>query len=75
MADFIEVKGSVFLTHKGEKSVMVKEWKLLTKALRPIPDAWYGLKDEDELFRKRYLDLLLNKDLRDLFYKKLCFGK
>lgn len=73
VADFIEVKGSVFLTHKGEKSVMVKEWKLLTKALRPIPDAWYGLKDEDELFRKRYLDLLLNKDLRDLFYKKALF--
>jgi lysyl-tRNA synthetase class 2 len=73
IADFVQVKGSAFLTHKGEKSVMVKEWQLLTKALRPIPDAWYGLKDEDELFRKRYLDLLLNKELRDLFYKKSLF--
>ena len=73
ISDFIQVKGNAFLTHKGEKSVMVKEWQLLTKALRPIPDAWYGLKDEDELFRKRYLDLLLNKELRDLFYKKSLF--
>lgn len=73
IADFIEIKGVAFLTHKGEKSVMVKEWKLLTKALRPIPDSWYGLKDEDELLRKRYLGLLLDKDLRDLFYKKALF--
>ncbi len=73
IADFIQVKGNVFLTHKGEKSVMVKEWQLLTKALRPIPDSWYGLKDEDEKLRKRYLDLLLNPELRDLFYKKSLF--
>jgi lysyl-tRNA synthetase class 2 len=73
IADFIQIKGNAFLTHKGEKSVMVKEWQLLTKALRPIPDAWYGLKDEDELLRKRYLDLLLNPELRDLFYKKALF--
>ncbi len=73
IADFIQVKGVAFLTHKGEKSVMVKEWRLLTKALRPIPDSWYGLKDEDERLRKRYLDLLLNQDLRDIFYKKARF--
>ncbi len=73
IADFIQVKGSVFLTHKGEKSVMVKEWQLLSKALRPIPDSWYGLKDEDEKLRKRYLDLLLNPELRDLFQKKALF--
>lgn len=73
IADFIQVKGYAFLTHKGEKSVMVREWKLLTKALRPIPDAWYGLKDEEERLRKRYLDLLLNPELRDIFYKKALF--
>ncbi len=73
IADFIQVKGSAFLTHKGEKSIMVKEWELLSKALRPIPDSWYGLKDEDEKMRKRYLDLLLNPELRDLFYKKSLF--
>lgn len=73
IADFIQVAGNTFLTHKGEKSVMVKDWQLLSKALRPIPDSWYGLKDEDEKMRKRYLDLLLNPELRDLFYKKSLF--
>jgi len=73
VADFIQVKGLAFLTHKGEKSVMVKDWQILTKALRPIPDAWYGLKDEDERLRKRYLDLLLNSELRNIFYKKALF--
>jgi lysyl-tRNA synthetase class 2 len=73
IADFIQVAGKAFLTHKGEKSVMVSDWKLLTKALRPIPDAWYGLKDEEERLRKRYLDLLLNPELRDIFYKKALF--
>ncbi len=73
VADFLQIQGHVFLTHKGEKSVMVKEWQLLSKALRPIPDSWYGLKDEDEKLRKRYLDLLLNPELRDLFYKKASF--
>ncbi|MFZ2310461.1 MAG: lysine--tRNA ligase [Patescibacteria group bacterium] len=72
-ADFISVKGSAFLTHKGEKSFFVTEWTLLTKALRPIPDAWYGLKDEDDRLRKRYLDLLLNQELRDMFYQKAKF--
>ncbi len=73
VADFIQIKGQAFLTHKGEKSVMAQEWKLLTKALRPIPDSWYGLKDEEERLRKRYLDILLNPELRDLFYKKAMF--
>lgn len=73
VADFIQISGKAFLTHKGEKSVMASDWKLLTKALRPIPDAWYGLKDEEERLRKRYLDLLLNPELRDIFYKKALF--
>ncbi len=73
IADFIEVKAYAFLTHKGEKSLFVTEWKLLTKAIRPIPDAWYGLKDDEDRFRKRYLDLLLNPEMRELFYKKSLF--
>jgi len=73
LGDFISVSGQTFLTHKGEKSVMVKSWNLLTKTLRPIPDSWYGLKDEDDRLRKRYLDLLLNPELRDIFYKKAKF--
>jgi len=71
--DFLQINGSCFLTHKGENSVMVKEWSLLTKALRPIPDSWYGLKDEDELFRKRYLDILLNRETREMILKRAKF--
>ncbi len=73
VADFIQVKGIAFVTHKGEKSLMVKEYKLIGKALRPIPDSWYGLKDEEERYRKRYLDLLLNPELRETFRKKAMF--
>jgi lysyl-tRNA synthetase class 2 len=73
VADFIQARGHCFLTTRGEKSLMVKEWKLLSKALLPIPDAWYGLKNEDERLRKRYLDLLLNPELKELFKKKARF--
>ncbi len=71
--DFIQVNGSCFVTHKGEQSVMVKEWKLLTKSLRPIPDSWFGLKDEEERYRKRYLDIILNQETRDIIYKRTKF--
>jgi lysyl-tRNA synthetase, class II len=71
--DFVQIKGSCFITQKGEKSLMVKEWSLLSKAILPIPDAWFGLKDEEERYRKRYLDLLLNPELKDIFYKKSKF--
>jgi len=71
--DFIEATGVTFTTHKGEKSLMVTAWKLLTKVIAPIPDAWYGLKDEDERYRRRYLDILLNPETREMFYKKTLF--
>jgi lysyl-tRNA synthetase class 2 len=73
ISDFIQMTGTAFLTHKGEKSLMVKDWRLLTKTLRPIPDAWYGLKDEEELFRKRYLDILLNTQTREMVIKRAKF--
>lgn len=71
--DFIEVNGLCFKTHMGESSIMVKEWKILTKALRPIPDTWFGLKDEEEKLRKRYLDIILNNDVRDMIIKRAKF--
>ncbi len=73
VADFIEVNGTAFLTHKGEKSLMVKSYRILGKAIRPIPDSWYGLKDNEDRYRKRYLDLLLNSELKEMFYKKAKF--
>jgi len=73
VGDFIEVTGECFITHKGEKSIMVKEWRLLTKALRPLPDKWHGFKDEEERYRKRYLDILFNSEVRETIEKKAKF--
>ena len=73
IGDFVAVSGPVFRTHAGEPTVLVKEWQIISKALRPLPEKWHGLKDEDERWRKRYLDLLFNDDLRVLFVKKAQF--
>ncbi len=73
--DFLEIKGKAFLTQKGEPSLMASAWKMLSKALRPIPDAWYGLKDEEERYRRRYLDILLNPQSRDMVVKRSRFWK
>ncbi len=64
MGDFVEVTGVCFLTHKGEKSIMVSGFKLLTKAIQPLPEKWHGLKDEEEILRKRYLDILFNPETK-----------
>lgn len=71
--DFIAVKGKVFKTVAGETSVNVSDFQLLTKTIRPLPSKWYGLKDEEERYRRRYVDLLINPDLKDLFRKKAIF--
>lgn len=73
LGDFIAVTGPVFLTKQNEKSVRVATWQMLTKSLRPIPTEFYGLKDEEELLRRRYLDLLMNPETRELFVKKNAF--
>lgn len=75
IGDFIEVSGKVFITKTGQQSLEVNKWRMLTKALLPIPDSFYGIKDEDERFRKRYLDLILNNESRELFKKKTLFWK
>ena len=73
IGDFLEIKGTAFLTHNGEKSVMVKNWKLLAKTIRPLPEKWHGLADEEERLRKRYLDILFNDDIREIFIKRAKF--
>ncbi len=65
IGDFIEAAGYLFKTQRGENSLFVENWKLLTKTLRPLPSEWYGLKDVEERFRRRYLDLILNKDVKE----------
>lgn len=71
--DFVEVHGTVFLTKREAKTIAVTEWKVLTKALEAVPSEWYGIKDEDERYRKRYLDILLNAETRDIVYKRAKF--
>lgn len=67
IGDFIEIKGKLFLTKRKEKTVLVSDWKMLAKSLRPLPDKWHGLQDVEERFRKRYLDTLMSKEVRDRF--------
>ncbi len=71
--DIIEVSGEKFITQKGEPSIMVKSWTLLTKALRPLPDKFHGLSDEELRFRKRYLDLIVDPEQKEMFARKSKF--
>lgn len=73
IGDFVWVKGRVFKTKAGETTVDVADFQLLTKSIRPLPSTWHGLKDEEARYRQRYVDLLLNDELRELFRKKAIF--
>lgn len=75
IGDFVEVSGEKFLSKTGQKSILVKEIKMLTKSILPLPDKYHGLQDEELKMRMRYLDILTNPDLRELFYKKAKFWK
>jgi lysyl-tRNA synthetase class 2 len=65
--DIIGVSGSVFRTKRGELSIMAEDVELLTKSLLPLPSEWFGLKDKELRYRKRYVDLILNPDVRKTF--------
>ena len=71
--DFIEVTGPAYVTKRETQAILVKDWRVLGKALQSIPTEHFGIKDEDERYRKRYLDLLLNEEQRDMFVKKAKF--
>lgn len=73
LGDFIEVTGTLFITKRGEQTIEVAKWKMLTKALRSLPDKWHGLQDVEERQRRRYLDILLNPEARDLIEKRARF--
>lgn len=73
IGDFISVTGTFFSTQRGEQSILIKSWTIATKSLQPLPEKWHGIKDDDERYRKRYLDILMNTDLYDLFMKKAKF--
>lgn len=68
--DFLEIQGTPFLTKTGEKTILVKTFRILTKSLRPLPEKWHGLSDVEIRYRKRYLDLLANPAVRHIFHKR-----
>ncbi len=70
IGDFIGVTGSVFKTKTGEITIIIDEFVLLCKALRPLPEKWHGLKDVEMRYRRRYLDLIANPEVRAFFKKR-----
>ncbi len=67
IGDFIEARGILFKTRRGEKTLEVADYKMLSKSLLPLPEKWYGLKDVEERYRKRYLDLIFSKEIKEKF--------
>jgi lysyl-tRNA synthetase class 2 len=70
IGDIVGIEGVVFRTKRGEPTVEVRKWTLLTKALRPLPEKWHGLTDVDLRYRQRYLDLIVNPQVQDTFIKR-----
>jgi len=71
--DFLEVAGTFFTTRHGERSLQASAWRMLTKSLLPIPTEWFGIADDDERYRHRYLDILLNENSADIARKRSVF--
>ena len=67
MGDFLAVQGEVGKTQAGEVSIFVSNFQLIAKSLRPLPDKWSGFKDVEERYRQRYVDLLVNPEVRKVF--------
>lgn len=70
IGDFLEVRGTSFKTKKDERTLEVLDYKILAKSLLPLPEKWHGLQDVEERYRKRYLDLIFNPELKGKFEKR-----
>jgi len=70
IGDFLEINGLPFKTKKGEKSVEARKAGIIVKSIRPLPSSWYGLKDVEERYRKRYLDIILNPEVKEIINKR-----
>ncbi|GAA0117169.1 lysine--tRNA ligase [Clostridium senegalense] len=71
IGDFVTVTGTAFVTRTGETSIRAKEITLISKSLKPLPEKWHGLKNPDLKYRQREVDLVMNKDVRDTFMKRI----
>ena len=75
IGDFIGARGEVFTTHTGEKTIRVDSFKFLGKALKPLPEKFHGLTDQEACYRQRYVDMIMNQDTRDRFLIRIKFIK
>ena len=73
IGDFIGATGEVFTTHTGEKTIRVDSFEFLGKALKPLPEKFHGLTDQEACYRQRYVDLIINQDTRDRFLVRIKF--
>lgn len=77
VGDYVGVKGDLFLTKHGELTLLVREFQILAKAVRPLPEKWHGVTDQETIYRQRYLDMIVNEEsftrfkLRSKFIKVL----
>ena len=70
IGDFVGAKGTVFRTHTGELTLLAQEVRILSKSLRPLPEKWHGLRDVEIRYRQRYVDLMVNDSVREVFVKR-----
>ncbi|MFA5228509.1 MAG: lysine--tRNA ligase [Candidatus Paceibacterota bacterium] len=75
IGDFIQARGTLFETKRGEKTMQIADCKIITKSLRALPEKWHGLKDVEERFRKRYLDLMFSPEVKNNFVIRSNFIK
>jgi len=68
--DFIGIKGKIIKTKTGQVSILVKKLELLSKSILPLPSKWHGLQDKEERYRKRYVDLIMNPGVKNVFLKR-----
>ncbi len=71
--DFVEASGTMFKTKRGERSLKVQKWRMLAKSLLPMPAEHFGLKDEELVLRQRYLNILLDEEVRKMFVRRAKF--
>lgn len=70
IGDFVGVKGAIFRTNTGELTLLAQEVKILSKSLRPLPEKWHGLRDVETRYRQRYVDLVVNDKIREVFIRR-----
>lgn len=75
LGDWVSITGFVFKTKTEEITVHIKDFQLISKAIKPLPDKWHGLKDPDLRYRQREVDLIMNEEVRDTFFKRIAILK